>query len=52
VILISISIACMTNITCGSVAGVSRFENRGENIVNLSNSNGNGSDVIISFKTS
>jgi len=49
---ISISIACMTNITRGFAAAVSRFEYQCENIDSLSTSKIKVSDVIVSSKTS
>jgi len=49
---INISIACMTNITCGSAAAVSRFEYQCEIVVNLSTSKIEVSDVVVSSKTS
>jgi len=49
---ISISIACMTNITCGLAAAVSRFECQCEIVDFLSTSKIKVSDVIVLPKTS
>jgi len=49
---INISIACMTNTTCGSAAAVSRFEYEYEIVDFLSTSKIKVSDVVVSSKTS
>jgi len=49
---ISISIACMNNITRGSAAAVSRFEYQFEIVDLLSTSKIKVSDFIVSSKTS